>query len=59
MKLNFVHRHPQFKQLIEIVANTQQINEPSLVEKDYWLMHCLFGLQQAGLQFEELSSSFL
>lgn len=23
-----------------------------LVEKDYWLMHCLWGLQQNGFDFE-------
>lgn len=25
---------------------------PALVEKDYWIMHCLYGLQQMGLTFE-------
>ena len=23
-----------------------------LVEKDYWIMHCLWGLQAQGFQFE-------
>jgi hypothetical protein len=26
--------------------------DPGLVEKDYWIMHCLYGLQQLGLSFE-------
>ncbi len=25
---------------------------PAVVEKDYWVMHCLWGLQQSGLRFE-------
>lgn len=25
---------------------------PSIVEKDYWLMHCLWGIQQQGFRFE-------
>jgi predicted transcriptional regulator of viral defense system len=25
---------------------------PALVEKDYWITHCLYGLQQLGLKFE-------
>ncbi len=25
---------------------------PALVEKDYWIMHCLYGLQELGLRFE-------
>jgi Nucleotidyl transferase AbiEii toxin, Type IV TA system len=32
------------------VANERQIL-PILVEKDYWIMHCLWGLQQQGFQF--------
>ena len=26
--------------------------DPALVEKDYWIMHCLYGLQQLKLTFE-------
>jgi hypothetical protein len=48
---NFLHRHPQFDDLIRIVAGDRGI-DPALVEKDYWIMHCLFGLQQLGLRFE-------
>ncbi len=52
MAAKFLHRYPNFKSLIEIVAEELEINEPSLVEKDYWLTHVLFGLQQVGLKFE-------
>jgi hypothetical protein len=52
MSANFLHEHPDFKQLIEITAIAQNIQEPSLVEKDYWIMHCLWGLRNVGLRFE-------
>lgn len=52
MPLNhFLHHHPAFSDLIRIVAEDKGIN-PALVEKDYWIMHCLYGLQQLGMQFE-------
>lgn len=52
MAAKFLHRYPNFKSLIEIVAEELGINEPSLVEKDYWITHVLYGLQQLGLKFE-------
>src|SRR6267378_6511147 len=51
MPLDFLHNHPQFPDLIRIVAEEKGI-APALVEKDYWIMHCLYGLQQLGLKFE-------
>ncbi len=47
----FLHELPDFKQLIAVVSNTQGI-APTLVEKDYWIMHCLWGLQAQGYRFE-------
>ena len=47
----FLHEHEDFRQLIVVVSENNGIN-PVLVEKDYWLMHCLWGLQQAGFNFE-------
>lgn len=47
----FLHKHPEFGELIRIVGTDLSI-EPALVEKDYWIMHCLFGLQQMGFTFE-------
>lgn len=52
MPLRYLHEHGQFRELIEITASEVGINEPMLVEKDYWLSHCLYGLQKAGLFFE-------
>ena len=51
MPRDYLHNHPQFADLIRIVAAEQGI-DPGLVEKDYWIMHCLYGLQQLGLTFE-------
>ena len=51
MPADFLHNHPQFPELIRIVAQEKGI-DPALVEKDYWIMHCLYGLQQLGLTFE-------
>jgi predicted nucleotidyltransferase component of viral defense system len=51
MPRDCLHNHPQFADLIRIVAQQKSI-APALVEKDYWIMHCLYGLQQLGLTFE-------
>jgi hypothetical protein len=48
---DYLHNHPQFADLIRIVALQQGI-DPSLVEKDYWIMHCLYGLQKLNMKFE-------
>jgi len=51
MPVDYLHEHPQFAELIRIVAAEKGI-DPSLVEKDYWIMHGLHGLQQLGLTFQ-------
>jgi hypothetical protein len=51
MAADFLHNHHQFRDLIRIIAEEKGI-DPALVEKDYWIMHCLHGLQQLGLTFE-------
>jgi Nucleotidyl transferase AbiEii toxin, Type IV TA system len=51
MSRNYLHNHPQFADLIRIVAEQKGI-DPGLVEKDYWIMHCLYGLQQLRYTFE-------
>lgn len=48
----YLHNHPNFKDLIEITAKEQAIRDPYLVEKDYWIMQCLYGLSQFGLKME-------
>ena len=51
MPHEFLHRHKDFSDLIPIVGDDISI-DPVLVEKDYWIMHGLYGLQQMGLSFE-------
>ena len=47
----FLHDHSNFTDLIRQVGQAQRV--PSyLVEKDYWLMHSLWGLQQQGWTFQ-------
>lgn len=48
---HFLHHHPEFSDLIRIVSENMSI-APALVEKDYWIMHCLYGLQQMDIKFE-------
>lgn len=48
---SLLHNHPEFIELLRIVADDLKIS-PVLVEKDYWIMHSLWGLQQMGLTFQ-------
>ncbi len=45
----FLHERDDFKALVETAAASEKINDPALVEKDYWIMHTVFGLKQLGL----------
>ncbi len=51
MPADFLHNHRDFPSLLRIVADERRV-QPVLVEKDYWIMHCLYGLQQMGMAFE-------
>ena len=46
-----LHDHPNFLDLVRQVGQARGIN-PYLVEKDYWLMHSLWCLQQQGWSFQ-------
>ncbi|RYD97591.1 MAG: nucleotidyl transferase AbiEii/AbiGii toxin family protein [Sphingobacteriales bacterium] len=48
---DFLHNHKDFAALLRIVGDERKIL-PGLIEKDYWIMHTLFGLQQNGFEFE-------
>jgi hypothetical protein len=48
---DFLHNHKDFAALIKILGEEKGI-EPGLVEKDYWIMHVLYGLKQQGFDFE-------
>ena len=49
--LKFLHQLPIFTELMDQLAQSFNVNT-YLIEKDYWLMHCLWGLQQQGWIFE-------
>lgn len=51
MQRDYLYNHNDFADLINIVAEQMSIL-PNLVEKDYWIMHCLYGLQKLNLAFE-------
>ena len=47
--MNFVHDDPDFAQLLAIVARDTGV-DAALVEKDYWVTHCLWAVHRAGLE---------
>lgn len=49
--MTFLHEESDFADLLAVTGRKLSI-DPSLVEKDYWIMHALWGLQQLGRQFE-------
>lgn len=48
---DYLHNHKNFRDLLRIIGADLNI-ETGLVEKDYWIMHVLYGLKQQGFQFE-------
>lgn len=48
---HYLHELKDFADLIGVVSREKRIL-PHLIEKDYWIMHSLYGLQQQGLTFE-------
>jgi hypothetical protein len=51
MASNYLHNHKAFPQLLRIVGDQMGIL-PALIEKDYWIMHVLYGLKKQGFNFE-------
>lgn len=47
----FLHDRADFRDLISVLSSQLGI-APQLVEKDYWIMHALWGLNHLGLDFE-------
>ena len=48
---DYLHNRLDFPDLIRIIAEERDIAS-ALVEKDYWIMHVLYGLQKMNLSFE-------
>src|SRR5579863_5112207 len=51
MATTYLHNQKDFPELLKIVGEESDIL-PGLVEKDYWIMHVLYGLKQLGFTFE-------
>ncbi len=47
----YLHELSEFSELVQIVSAEKGI-VPQLIEKDYWIMHCLYGLTKQGFIFE-------
>ncbi len=48
---NYLHNHKDFPALLNILEEETGIL-PGLIEKDYWIMHVLYGLKKQGFNFE-------
>lgn len=48
---DYLHNHKDFSALLQILADEIGI-QAALIEKDYWIMHVLYGLKTLGLDFE-------
>lgn len=48
---NFIHDRADFMELIESLSFESNIN-PQLIEKDYWIMQALWGLNNLGFKYE-------
>ncbi|WDF67955.1 nucleotidyl transferase AbiEii/AbiGii toxin family protein [Sphingobacterium oryzagri] len=51
MPIDYLHNHKDFTGLLRIIEDETGI-AAGLVEKDYWIMHMLYGLKLQGFQFE-------
>lgn len=47
----YLHQHPEFSDLLLILESETGI-QSGLIEKDYWIMHVLYGLKSQGHDFE-------
>lgn len=47
----YLHDHKDFSALLNIIEEETGILA-GLVEKDYWIMHCLYGLKKQGYDFQ-------
>src|SRR5690606_4818956 len=51
MSHSFLHERKDFPDLLRIIEDETGV-QAALVEKDYWLMHVLYGLKAQGFNFE-------
>ncbi len=48
----YLHNRKDFKTIVRLSAAKNNVFNPYLAEKDYWIMHCLHSLSCLGLQLE-------
>jgi hypothetical protein len=48
--MTFIHEHPEFEDLLAVVAKSCHLPSAAMVEKDYWITHTLWALGNAGLE---------
>lgn len=51
MSVDYLHQRPDFIDLLRILEQEKGI-QIHLIEKDYWIMHVLYGLKKQGFDFE-------
>ncbi|MGQ7944410.1 nucleotidyl transferase AbiEii/AbiGii toxin family protein [Flavobacterium sp. WC2509] len=51
MSSDYLHNHKDFYNLLRIIEDETGI-QSGLIEKDYWIMHTLYGLKKQDFQFE-------
>lgn len=47
----YLHEREDFPELLRILEEETSILA-ALIEKDYWIMHCLYGLKKQGYNFQ-------
>jgi hypothetical protein len=47
MAEDYLHNHKDFSDLLNILADKNNLL-PGLIEKDYWIMHVLYGFVKSG-----------
>ena len=51
MTIDYLHNHVEFNDFISTIAVEMSI-DPYMVEKDYWIMHCLHELSLLDIKIE-------
>ena len=51
MEAVYLHERKDFADLLRIIEEKTGI-QAGLIEKDYWIMHVLYGLKKQGFEFE-------
>ncbi len=52
MPIDYLHNHKSFRELIHVLAGELKIDDPQIIEKDYWIMHVLYGLRKLDFDFQ-------